>query len=157
MPKARGQVFAIGLSRRDAFKIAAALNTMETADKTTHDTLCKEANMKLSGVDKLFMETRNEELRALRKEVFYLKKELAQRSDNKTKDALALCKDLSAVSRVYLAHPDFIDTFIKRAQCIVRSASAVAKDDRRKPCKCGRIDYGPIICAKCGGAIWQES
>jgi len=67
MPKARGQVFAIGLSRRDAFKIAAALNTMETADKPTHDMPRKAANMKLSGVDKLFMETRNEELCALRK------------------------------------------------------------------------------------------
>lgn len=35
-----------------------------------------------SGVDKLFMEARNEELYALRKEVAILKKELAQRSDN---------------------------------------------------------------------------
>jgi hypothetical protein len=24
-------------------------------------------------------------------------------------------------------------------------------------CSCGRINYGPIICAKCGGTIWQET
>lgn len=26
----------------------------------------------------------------------------------------------------------------------------------RYGCKCGRVNYGPIICAKCGGRIWQE-
>lgn len=67
--------------------------------------------MKLNGVDRLFMEARNEELGRVRRELAVLKKKLAQRSDTKS----------------------------------------------IKPCKCGRIDYGPIICAKCGGSIWQES
>jgi hypothetical protein len=50
--------------------------------------------MKLSGVDKLFMEARNEELCILRKEVATLKKELAQRSDNSAMDAIAALRDL---------------------------------------------------------------
>jgi hypothetical protein len=37
-----------------------------------------------------------------------------------------------------------------------------AKEDRLDgidppSCSCGRIGYGPVICGKCGGKVWQES
>jgi cell division protein FtsN len=41
-------------------------------------------------------------------------------SPNKARDAIALCKSLAAVDKVFLCNPAFADTFIKRAQCIVQ-------------------------------------